>query len=168
MNKLANAPEVSDDDAAKYLHVNKRTLSVYHRSNAEARMRAAEVLSRSSPVCARNGRTSRPDIVASGPKSHPRPGGRETRSAASDGRSVGVVSGWASEHVFSVVKQEVIDVDWDWDGCPMTQLSENDDYRATLLAKQAAHKARVWEAPASPANAKVSQVLQNIPYPFPF
>ena len=44
MTKLVNSPDLSVDDAAKYMHVHPRTLSVYHRMGAEKRCLAAEIL----------------------------------------------------------------------------------------------------------------------------
>ncbi len=44
--KLANDPRISDKDAAKYMHVNKKTLSVYHETDEEAKWRAADILSK--------------------------------------------------------------------------------------------------------------------------
>ncbi len=51
--KLANDPRISDEDAAKYMHVNKRTVSTYHQSNQDAKWRAADILSKPmhQPVC---------------------------------------------------------------------------------------------------------------------
>ena len=48
MTRLANDPNLSTDDAAKYMGVTTRTISVYHRTNDERRQMAAEVLSRTS------------------------------------------------------------------------------------------------------------------------
>ncbi len=44
--KLANDPRISDEDAAKYMHVNKKTLSTYHQTDDEAKWRAADILSK--------------------------------------------------------------------------------------------------------------------------
>ena len=49
MTKLANDPDISLMDAAKYLGVHVTTLRVYHRSGPSVATKAAEILSRADP-----------------------------------------------------------------------------------------------------------------------
>ncbi len=44
--KLANNPNISDEQAAKFLNVNVKTIGVYHRSTAAANSIAADIMSK--------------------------------------------------------------------------------------------------------------------------
>lgn len=191
MTKLANAPDMSDNDVAKYLHVHPRTVAVYHRSGATKKQRAAEIL---------NAANAPPLPIAASPLAddHHSPDAHDDDddapplavAAAPLGVNLDLMVDIAGEEL-DVRLAMAIDVDAfdDYDEHPLTQLSERamepraikqeeddeaikeeDDeppMACQLSRSKQQYRKGAWAAPASPPNALVSQDLSDVPSPFP-
>ena len=160
MTKLANHPDISDEDIAKYIKINKKTVQVYHRLADNKKDLAARVLSDHLP------KQEEPKIEVPKPEV-PKPEAPKVE--------VKVERLSPTVDVFDVdagnERGMEIDVDeWeatnlDHEACPPSQVSQV-PVRQQLEEQKRTYRKRVFAAPATPAGSLVSQHVSSIPSPF--
>ena len=157
MTKLANHPDISDDDIAKYIKINKKTVQVYHRLADNKKDLAAKVLSAHKPEAPKveEPKVEEPkvevkvehiDLSPSNPNDFDADAGNQKGMAID-------VDEWGA-------------INLDHEDFPPSQVSQPQPLALQLQQQKRTYKKRVFAAPATPAGAPISQDLTDVPSPF--
>ena len=167
LTKLANHPDISDDDISKYIKISKKTVATYHRLNSNKKDLAAKVLSEHAP------KVEAPKVEAPKVEAPKVEAPKVEVKAEAITLSPPTMDDFGDfDSAAGNQKGMAIDVD-DWgtinldhEDFPPSQLSQVLPVKEQLQRQKRTYKKRAFAAPATPAGAPISQDLTSLPSPF--